>query len=136
MASFSIEEFVGEGVLKVLLPKLLEEGWDDVPTLKIMNTDDMDALSMTQLEKVGYLESFSSSVIFLQQMLSKTNLPLPLAHKYNFIVFFFSEITPLISEHHVYKNMSYSLVCFYLSQKRITTYTYESASKSFLLCVL
>ncbi|XP_008243878.1 PREDICTED: uncharacterized protein LOC103342089 [Prunus mume] len=51
MASFSIEEFVGEGVLKVLLPKLLEEGWDDVPTLKIMNTDDMDALSMTQLEK-------------------------------------------------------------------------------------
>lgn len=89
MASFSIEEFVGEGVLKVLLPKLLEEGWDDVPTLKIMNTDDMDALSMTQLEKVGYLESFSSSVIFLQHMLSKTNLPLPLAHKYNFIVFFF-----------------------------------------------
>lgn len=35
MASFSIEDFVGDGALKELLPKLLEEGWDDVPTLKI-----------------------------------------------------------------------------------------------------
>lgn len=53
MASFSMDEFVGNGVLKGLLPKLLEEGWDDVPTLKIMNSEDMDALNMTQQEKVG-----------------------------------------------------------------------------------
>jgi hypothetical protein len=60
MASFSIDEFVGNGVLKGLLPKLLEEGWDDVPTLKIMTSEDMDALNMTQQEKVGYQQiSFS-----------------------------------------------------------------------------
>ncbi|KAK8526092.1 hypothetical protein V6N13_017158 [Hibiscus sabdariffa] len=51
MASFSIEDFVGDGVLKELLPKLLEEGWDDVPTLKIMNSEDMDAINMTQHQK-------------------------------------------------------------------------------------
>ncbi|WCJ35756.1 hypothetical protein M5689_016992 [Euphorbia peplus] len=51
MASFSIEEFVGNGALKKLLPKLLEDGWDDVPTLKIMNSEDMDALNMTQQQK-------------------------------------------------------------------------------------
>ncbi|XLS43618.1 hypothetical protein HN51_000483 [Arachis hypogaea] len=28
------EEFIGNGVLKELLPNLLEEGWEDVPTLK------------------------------------------------------------------------------------------------------
>lgn len=54
MASFSMEDFVGNGVLKQLLPKLLEEGWDDVPTLKIMNSEDMDAISMTQQQKVGH----------------------------------------------------------------------------------
>lgn len=53
MASFSVEEFVGNGVLKGLLPKLLEEGWDDVPTLKIMNSEDMNAINMTQEQKVG-----------------------------------------------------------------------------------
>lgn len=53
MASFSFEEFVGNGVLKGLLPKLLAEGWDDVPTLKIMNSEDMNALNMTQEQKVG-----------------------------------------------------------------------------------
>lgn len=55
MASFSMEEFVGKGVLKGLLPKLLEEGWDDVPTLKIINSEDMNAVNMTQEQKVGYL---------------------------------------------------------------------------------
>lgn len=57
MASFSIEEFVGNGVLKGLIPKLLEEGWDDVPTLKIMNLEDMDAINMTQEQKVSYLQT-------------------------------------------------------------------------------
>ncbi|EXB44920.1 hypothetical protein L484_026508 [Morus notabilis] len=51
MASFSIEEFIGNGILKELLPKLLEEGWDDVPTLKIMNVEDMDATNMTREQK-------------------------------------------------------------------------------------
>ncbi|KAI4314035.1 hypothetical protein L6164_026978 [Bauhinia variegata] len=51
MASFSMEDFIGNGVLKDLLPKLLEEGWDDVPTLKVMNTEDMDAIHMTQQQK-------------------------------------------------------------------------------------
>ncbi|XAR55962.1 hypothetical protein NMG60_11036224 [Bertholletia excelsa] len=51
MASFSMEDFVGNGALKGLLPKLLEEGWDDVPTLKIMNAEDMDAINLSQQEK-------------------------------------------------------------------------------------
>lgn len=53
MASFSMEDFVGNGILKKLLPKLLEEGWDDVPTLKIMNSEDMNAINMTQQQKVS-----------------------------------------------------------------------------------
>ena len=55
MASFSMEDFVGEGALKGILPRLLEEGWDDVPTLKIMNAEDMDSMNMTQQQKVGLL---------------------------------------------------------------------------------
>ncbi|KAK1389869.1 Redox-regulatory protein FAM213A [Heracleum sosnowskyi] len=51
MASFSVEDFVGNGCLKELLPKLLEEGWDDVPILKIMNSEDMKAVNMTQQQK-------------------------------------------------------------------------------------
>ncbi|KAL6969661.1 hypothetical protein U1Q18_029369 [Sarracenia purpurea var. burkii] len=51
MASFSMEDFVGNGALKKLLPKLLEEGWDDVPTLKIMSSEDMDAIKMTRQQK-------------------------------------------------------------------------------------
>ncbi|KAL5828559.1 hypothetical protein ACOSQ3_018027 [Xanthoceras sorbifolium] len=51
MASFSMEDFVGDGSLKGQLPKLLEEGWDDVPTLKLMNSEDMDAINMSQQQK-------------------------------------------------------------------------------------
>ncbi|KAH9707776.1 hypothetical protein KPL70_012671 [Citrus sinensis] len=51
MASYAMEDFVGNGVLKGQLPKLLEEGWDDVPTLKVMNAEDMDAINMTQQQK-------------------------------------------------------------------------------------
>lgn len=54
MSSFSIEEFIGNGVLKELLPKLLDEGWDDVPTMKVMDSDDMNSIKMTQRQKVGY----------------------------------------------------------------------------------
>ncbi|MQM22727.1 hypothetical protein Taro_055784 [Colocasia esculenta] len=51
MASFSMEDFVGEGVLKEILPKLVDEGWDDVPTLKIMDSEDMDWTGMTRRQK-------------------------------------------------------------------------------------
>ncbi|KGN52006.1 uncharacterized protein LOC101217484 [Cucumis sativus] len=51
MGSFSVEDFVGNGVLKDLLPTLLDEGWDDVPTLKVMNSEDMDAINMTRQQK-------------------------------------------------------------------------------------
>ncbi|XP_073300960.1 uncharacterized protein [Primulina huaijiensis] len=51
MASFSVEEFVGNGSLKQVSPKLLEEGWDDVPTLKVMNSEDMDHIGMTGQHK-------------------------------------------------------------------------------------
>ncbi|KAI9105061.1 hypothetical protein K1719_022777 [Acacia pycnantha] len=51
MASFSVEDFVGNGILKGLLPRLLEEGWDDVPTMKMMNAEDMNAIQMTQQQK-------------------------------------------------------------------------------------
>lgn len=57
MSSFSVEEFVGDGVLKELVPRLLEEGWDDVPTLKLMNSEDMDALNMTQQQRVAFFIS-------------------------------------------------------------------------------
>lgn len=51
MASFLVEEFVGNGSLKQVLPKLLEEGWDDVPTLKVMNSEDMDHIGMIRQHK-------------------------------------------------------------------------------------
>ncbi|XAR65331.1 hypothetical protein NMG60_11009416 [Bertholletia excelsa] len=46
-----MEDFVGNGAFKAFLPKLLEEGWDGVPTLKIMNSEDMVAINMTQKQK-------------------------------------------------------------------------------------
>lgn len=52
MDSTSIDDFVGKGSLKEILPKLIEEGWDDVPTLKVMNWDDMADINMTQEQKV------------------------------------------------------------------------------------
>eukprot|EP00250_Pteridium_aquilinum_P001975 c12187_g1_i1 orf=347-1642(-) len=51
MASFSLEDFVGNGALQQVLPLLLEEGWDDVPTLKMMTAEDMDAHSLTQQQR-------------------------------------------------------------------------------------
>lgn len=60
MASFSIEDFVGNGSLKDLLPRLLDEGWDDVPTLKVMNSDDMDDIGLTQQQKVRFVNCILS----------------------------------------------------------------------------
>lgn len=68
MASFSVEDFVGNGCLKELLPKLLEEGWDDVPTLKIMNSEDMKAVNMTQQQKVCLLSSIFTFILLIQSL--------------------------------------------------------------------
>ncbi|KAI7981785.1 Protein ACCELERATED CELL DEATH 6 [Camellia lanceoleosa] len=46
-----MEGFVGNGALKRVIPTLIEEGWDDVQTLKLMKSEDMDAINMTQHEK-------------------------------------------------------------------------------------
>ncbi|KAF5941773.1 hypothetical protein HYC85_019415 [Camellia sinensis] len=46
-----MEGFVGNGALKRVIPKLIEEGWDDVPTLKLMKAEDMDSINMTQQQK-------------------------------------------------------------------------------------
>lgn len=51
MASFSLEDFVGEGALLEILPSLVDQGWDDVPTLKMMNADDMEAHQFTQQQR-------------------------------------------------------------------------------------
>ncbi|GMP41267.1 hypothetical protein CsSME_00011426 [Camellia sinensis var. sinensis] len=51
MTYFSVEDVVGNGTLKGILPKLLEEGWDDVRNLKLMKSEDMDAINMTQQQK-------------------------------------------------------------------------------------
>lgn len=69
MASFSMEDFIGNGALKGLLPKLVEEGWDDVPTLKIMNSEDMDAINMTQQQKVCSQSDSGSQQFSLEQFL-------------------------------------------------------------------
>lgn len=55
MASFSLEEFVGGGSLAPLLPSLLDDGWDDVPTLKMMRSQDMDALQFTPQQRDALL---------------------------------------------------------------------------------
>lgn len=52
MASFALEDFVGKGVLQAQLANLLADGWDDVPTLKMMTPQDMDTLELSQLQRV------------------------------------------------------------------------------------
>ena len=52
MSSFAMEEFLGDGALGGLVPKLVAGGWDDVPTVKMMNSEDMDWLKFTQQQKV------------------------------------------------------------------------------------
>ncbi|CAL5413464.1 unnamed protein product [Camellia sinensis] len=47
----SLEDFVGNGALKGILPKLLEEGWDNIRNLKLMKSEDMNAINMTQQQK-------------------------------------------------------------------------------------
>jgi hypothetical protein len=39
-------------VLKDQIDSLMADGWNDVPTLKIMSKDDMDTLQLSQLQRV------------------------------------------------------------------------------------
>jgi hypothetical protein len=55
MASFALEDFVGNGVLQAQLDNLVADGWDDVPTLKMMSYQDMDTLELSQLQRVSTL---------------------------------------------------------------------------------
>lgn len=87
MASFSVEDFVGNGVLKELVQKLLEDGWDDVPTLKVMSSEDMAAINMTQRQKVRFILSFSfvcsNSVIYWPLRLIITSKIMNLCFSYS-----------------------------------------------------
>ena len=58
MASFALEEFLGEGALTDLMHKLIEAGWDDVPSIKMMNSEDMELIKFNQQQKVLSLNSF------------------------------------------------------------------------------
>jgi len=51
MSSYLLEDFVGNGVLKDQIDMLLADGWDDVPTLKMMTPEDMDLLQLTQFHR-------------------------------------------------------------------------------------
>lgn len=52
MSSFALEDFVGNGVLHDQMDRLMADGWDDVPTLKMMTKEDMDTLQLSQLQRV------------------------------------------------------------------------------------
>ncbi|XP_020700188.1 uncharacterized protein LOC110112333 [Dendrobium catenatum] len=88
--SFSVEEFVGDGVLKEFIPKLVEEGWSDVPTLKMMSSDDMERFKLTKQQKdamelrkhlhdqslMQYADKMEASKLSLQNLLSMSNATL------------------------------------------------------------
>lgn len=52
MSSYSVEEFAGNGALKDILDALTADGWDDVPTLKMMSAADMEGLKLTDAQRV------------------------------------------------------------------------------------
>jgi hypothetical protein len=54
MGSFVMQDFLGSGVLKDLTSKLAEDGWDDVPTLKVIGAEDMEALELTDAQRVSF----------------------------------------------------------------------------------
>jgi hypothetical protein len=53
MSSFALEDFVGNGVLRDQMGALQADGWDDVPTLKMMSKEDMDTMQLSQLQRVS-----------------------------------------------------------------------------------
>ena len=52
MATFALEEFVGNGALVAQLDTLIANGWADVPTLKVMTKTEKDILGLTQQQRV------------------------------------------------------------------------------------
>jgi hypothetical protein len=63
---------VGHGALQSALPSLLHDGWDDVPTLKLMSSQDMEAHNLTPQQRVTLTLIFLShretlTLIFLSQ---------------------------------------------------------------------
>ncbi|PKU76483.1 uncharacterized protein LOC110099495 isoform X1 [Dendrobium catenatum] len=90
MASFAIEEFVGDGVLSGLIPKFVAAGWDDVPTLKMINMEDMELLKLTQQQQeamelrtylhdrslMQYADRMEASKATLTELLSMTTVSL------------------------------------------------------------
>ncbi|XP_020583339.1 uncharacterized protein LOC110026654 [Phalaenopsis equestris] len=88
--SFSMEEFLGDGVLKELIPKFVEAGWDDVPTLKMKDYEDMHGFKLTQQQKdalelrkhlhdkclMKYADKMEASKVSLQALLSMSNVAL------------------------------------------------------------
>lgn len=54
---------MGNGVLKEQMDSLTADGWTDVPTLKMMNLDDMYSLQLSQLQRVSAMPfSFQTSL--------------------------------------------------------------------------
>jgi hypothetical protein len=60
MASYAVHEFLGDGVLKEITQKLADDGWDDVPTLKMMQAEDMEAIDVTDPQRVRMKQASSS----------------------------------------------------------------------------
>lgn len=65
MASYVLDEFLGAGLLKNMGRIFAADGWDDVPTLKVISAEDMEALDLTDTQRV------SASVIAFRFALSK-----------------------------------------------------------------
>ncbi|KAG0629588.1 hypothetical protein M758_1G115100 [Ceratodon purpureus] len=51
MASYSLDEFLGDGLLKDFGPKFADDGWDDVPTIKVIGLEDMEALGLDDAQR-------------------------------------------------------------------------------------
>lgn len=64
MASYALDEFLGAGILKDMGVKFAEDGWDDVPTLKVIGAQDMETLALTDAERVS-VESPISCFVFV-----------------------------------------------------------------------
>ncbi|XP_024541399.1 uncharacterized protein LOC9656287 isoform X2 [Selaginella moellendorffii] len=50
-SSYALADFVGNGTLKEIIDSLVADGWDDVPTIKMMSSEDMEALNLTQQQR-------------------------------------------------------------------------------------
>ncbi|KAK8933867.1 hypothetical protein KSP39_PZI015992 [Platanthera zijinensis] len=92
MSSFDMEEFLGDGVLIGIIPKFIEAGWGDVPALKMINSENMELLKLTQPQKdalelrtylhdrslMQYADRMEASGLKLPDLLSMTTASLSL----------------------------------------------------------